>query len=399
VSGARPEGAPAPFPYAGFLVLASVIVLAVTTEGLPTGLLPEMSASLGVPRPAVGMLVTVYALTVAVASIPLIRLTRSWPRHLLLTAATIELGASVVLSAIMPGYGGLVVARVLGGLGHAVFWATIGAYSGHALRPEHVARGVAIALGGATVGFVLGLPLTTAVGHAIGWRPTFAAVGVLLLLGAGAIRRFLPRVAGSPAAPHASARDGSVVPVLIVCLLALVAMTGHYAFFTYIAAYARDVLTVPPAAVAALLLMNGVAGAVGLVCAGTFLAARPHTGIVLGLSVSVAAIGLLASAPRAPWIALPAMFLWSMAFGVLPTLMQTLLLRESSSAFRDTGNAVYTATFNIGIGGGALVGALLYSTVGLGSLPWADVAVLALSAVLVVAASSRLPTTRPVPAS
>ena len=90
------------------------------------------------------------------------------------------------------------------------------------------------------------------------------------------------------------------------------------------------------------------------------------------------------------------MFLRWMAFGVLPTLMRTLLLRESSSAFRDTGNAVYTATFTIGIGGGALVGALRYSAVGVGSLPWVDVGVLALSAVLVVATSSRLPTTRPV---
>ena len=399
MSGARPDRATAPFPYTGFLVLAAVIVLAVTAEGLPTGLLPEMSTSLGVSRPDVGMLVTVYALTVAVASVPLIRLTRSWPRHLLLTAATVELGASVVLSALMPGYGGLLAARVLGGLGHAVFWATIGAYSGHALPREHIARGVAIALGGATAGFVLGLPLATAVGHALGWRPTFAALGVLLLLGAELVRRFIPRVAGSSAAPAVRTRDASVVPVLIVCLVALVAMTGHFAFYTYIVAYARDVLTVPPAAVAGLLLMNGVAGAVGLVCAGTFLAARPHTGIVAGLCVSVAAIGLLASAPRAPWIALPAMFLWSTAFGVLPTLMQTLLLRESSIAFRDTGNAIYTAAFNIGIGGGALVGALLYSAVGLGSLPWVDVAVLVLSAVLVVAASSRLPTTRPVTAS
>jgi predicted MFS family arabinose efflux permease len=47
---------------------------------MPTVLLPEMSVSLEVSRPAVGMLVTVYALTVAVTSIPLIRLTRSWPR-------------------------------------------------------------------------------------------------------------------------------------------------------------------------------------------------------------------------------------------------------------------------------------------------------------------------------
>ena len=268
------------FPYAGFLTLAAVIVLAVTTETLPTGLLPDMSTSLRVPRPEIGLLVTVYALTVALTSIPLIRLTRSWPRHRLLTVATVELGVSVILSALAPTYAALVATRVVGGLGHAVFWATIGAYPGHAVARRHLGRAVAISLAGSTVGFVFGLPLATAVGQLLGWRPTFAVVGAALVVSSVAVHRLAPRVAGSSAIPRGARGASPLGPVAVVCVLALVAMTGHYAFSTYIAVYARDVLAVPAGAVGVLLLMNGVAGALGLACAGTVLATRPSAGIV-----------------------------------------------------------------------------------------------------------------------
>jgi predicted MFS family arabinose efflux permease len=387
---------PASFPYAGFLVLAAVIVLAVTTETMPTGLLPDMAASLGVSRPSIGVLVTVYALTVAAVSIPLIRLTRTWPRHALLAAAVVELGLSVILSAASPDYGFLVATRVLGGLGHAVFWATIGAYPGHAVAREHLGRAVGITLGGSTVGFVFGLPLATAIGHSIGWRPTFVAVGAALVVAALAVWRLMPPVRGSDAAPREHRRrDPSVVPVLIICLLALVAMTGHYAFYTYIAAYARDALAVPAGSVGLLLLGNGLAGAAGLLVATTVLARRPLSGMAAALAASAAAVALFALCPGHPRVSLPAMLGWSLAFGLIQPLMQTHLLAEASSGFRDAGNAMYTATFSVGIGGGALVGALWYGGIGLRSLPWVDVAGLMLSVALVSVASGRMRAPRP----
>ena len=81
------------------------------------------------------------------------------------------------------------------------------------------------------------------------------------------------------------------------------------------------------------------------------------------------------------------MFIWSMAFGVLPPLMQTQLLREATAGLQDAANAVYTATFSVGIGGGALVGALSYGVLGVGALPWVDIGLLLVSAMLVVVTS------------
>ena len=67
---------------------------------------------------------------------------------------------------------------------------------------------------------------------------------------------------------------------------------------------------------------------------------------------------------------------------VLPTLLQTELLRVASARFRDTASALYTTAFNVGIGGGALVGGAVYAAWGIGTLPWAALAILAASLVM-----------------
>jgi DHA1 family inner membrane transport protein len=388
-----------PFPWAGFLVLAFVIVLAVTTETMPTGLLPDMSRSLGVSEPAIGLLVTIYAFSVAVVSIPLIALTRRWQRHRLLAISVAVLGLSSVLSSLAPSYEAVVATRVFGGLGHAVFWATVGAYPGHAVAREQISKAVGIVLGGSTVGFVLGVPIATFVGHAFGWRPTFGAVGVILVLCAILVWRFLPAVTPVVRAPRMERRpDATVLPVLLVCALALVAMTGHYTFYTYIAPYAIGILGVPPGLVGPLLFLTGIAASLGLVLAGTVFAVRTSRGMMVALVASAIAVSCVAMSTHEIWLCLPALFIWSVALGMLPALMQTRILHVSSAAFRDAGNAVYTAAFNVGIGGGAFVGALVYGANGLTPLPWVDVAILVLSCVFVVATRRWDAPADPVPA-
>ncbi|MEU1436411.1 hypothetical protein ABZ438_20335 [Streptomyces sp. NPDC005786] len=65
---------------AGLLVLATTIFVVVTTELLPVGLLTPISDDLGVARSRAGLLVTVYAFTVALTAAPLTHWTAAWPR-------------------------------------------------------------------------------------------------------------------------------------------------------------------------------------------------------------------------------------------------------------------------------------------------------------------------------
>jgi predicted MFS family arabinose efflux permease len=73
-----------------------------------------------------------------------------------------------------------------------------------------------------------------------------------------------------------------------------------------------------------------------------------------------------------------------MAFGMLAPLLQTRMLHAASPQIRDTASAFYTTAFNAGIGGGALLGAVLLDSVGLKMVPIVYVGLLVVALVLVI---------------
>lgn len=380
------------FPWTGLIALAAATFLSVTSEMIPTGLLPDMSASLGVSEAQIGLLVTVFAFTVVVTSTPLTALTRRWPRHGLLIGILVVLGVSNGLTAIAPSYEFVVGSRILGGVAHGMFWSIVGAYAGHLVPKEQIGRAVSITLGGGTLAFVLGVPLGTFAGHVFGWRLSFGLLAVLMAIGAVVIWKFLPAVrreedgAGARRRDRSAprVRDRSIPAVVMVCLIAAVTMIGHYAFYTFVVPFLTGPMGVPAGNIGALLFVYGIAGAGGLLLAGSVLGPRPQFGLIVTLLVAGASVAGLAVVAAQPVAALVAFLLWGLAFGALPPLLQTRLLHTSSPAFRDTASALYTTSFNIGIGGGALVGSLIFDAGGLMVLPWCYVGLLLVSVVLVL---------------
>ncbi|MDR6971383.1 MFS transporter [Leifsonia shinshuensis] len=380
------------FPWVGLIALASATFLSVTSEMIPTGLLPDMSASLGVSEAQVGLLVTVFAFTVVVTSTPLTALTRRWPRHGLLIGILVVLGVSNALTAIAPDYGFVVGSRILGGVAHGMFWSIVGAYAGHLVPKDQIGRAVSITLGGGTLAFVFGVPLGTFAGHLFGWRLSFAILAALMMVGALVIWKLLPAVERDSDGARRTRRDRTVprprdrtVPaVIMVCAIAAVTMVGHYAFYTFVVPFLTGPMGVPSGNVGALLFLYGIAGAGGLLLAGSVLGPRPQLGLILALAVTGVAVAALALVAGQIVAALIAFLLWGLAFGALPPLLQTRMLHTSSPAFRDTASALYTTSFNIGIGGGALVGALIFDLGGLMLLPWCYVGLLVVSIVLVL---------------
>ncbi len=389
---ARPT-APA-FPWVGLLTLAVAVFLSITIEMLPMGLLPDISQELGVSEPQVGLLVSVFAFTVVITSAPLMALTRRLPRQPLLVGVLVILAFSSVLTAIAPSYEFMVATRVLGGAAHGLFWSIVGAYAGHLVPKEQLARAVAITTAGGSLAFVLGVPLGTALGHAFGWRIAFAGIAALTLIGALLVWWLLPGVqhrhAPAEGTEHVSVRrDPTLVAVIVVCVITGVVMIGQYAVYTYIAPYLIDVVGADAAQVGPLLFGYGIAGAVGLLLAGTVLGRRPTLGLLIafaGVGIGVAA---LAAFSAVPVLAIGAFFFWGIAFGALPPLLNTRLLHSASARIRDAAAAFYTTAFNLGIGGGALLGAALYNTIGLQALPWVFVGILVLSFLIVVITARR----------
>jgi predicted MFS family arabinose efflux permease len=386
-----------PFPWGGLIVLAIAVFLSVTAEMIPTGLLPEMSTSLGVSESQTGLLISVFAFAVVLTSVPLTFLFRRIPRHLLLMMVLVVIAASSLVGGLAPSFEVLVGARVIGGMAHGVFWGVVGAYSAHLVPREQIGRAVAITTGGGTLAFVLGVPLATAVGHAWGWRVPFFGIGALALLGAVFILLLLPRVdhrkhlepSTDTRALRAARRRGPLDPtipvVALICILVAVIMIGNYAFYTYIAPFMIGEMGVPEGQVGLLLLVYGGAGAIGVFAAGAVFGRRPTTGLVIALAATGVSVLVLALFAANPVLAIGAFFIWGVAFGVLPTLLPTRLMHAASPEIRDTSSAFYSTAFNAGIGLGALVGSVFLDSLGLTSLPWIYLIALAIAGALLAA--------------
>lgn len=378
------------FPWAGLLTLAALIFTTVTSEFLPTGLLPDIAAELGVTESQVGLLITVFAGTVVVSAAPLAFLTRSVSRKKLVIAVLLVFVSSNVLSAIAPSYEVLVASRVLGGLAHGLFWSVVGAYSAHLVPKHQLGRAIAITGGGASAAFVLGVPLGTALGHAVGWRSAFAVIAVLVLVLTVVTARLLPavrhgEVLATGEIPLPILRDRSVPPVVLVGMILIVVTLGHNLFYTYIAPFLISSVGIDPGAIAVVLFLFGGAGAVGLVAAGTLGDRFPRGSLVGVTGVVVLSVLTIAIFPGQPWLVLVAIGVWGAAFGALPTLLQARMLYTASLRVRDAAAAYFTTSFNVAIGGGALIGGLILDGWGLGALPWIDVAITVVGLGLILA--------------
>ena len=390
--GAPRNTASTTFPWAGLLTLSALIFTSVTSEFLPTGLLPDIAAELKVSESQVGLLVTVFAGTVVLSAAPLSVLTRRYSRKSLVIVVLMVFALANVLAALAPNYELLIGARVIGGLAHGLFWAVVGAYSAHLVPKHQLGRAIAITGGGGTAAFVLGVPLGTAIGHAVGWRLAFGVIAAIIVILTLVTAKLLPAVShgvvlSTGEIPIPMRKDRSVPAVIAVGIILILVAFGHNLFYTYIAPYLIGPVGFDAGSVAGVLFLYGAAGALGLVLAGTLGDRFPQVILIAAVALVMASVLIIGAFTSTTGVVLVAIFLWGMAFGALPSLMQTRMMHTASLRVRDAAAAYFTTSFNVAIGGGALVGGLLLDGWGIEVLPFVDVAitVIGFTLILVVA--------------
>ncbi|MFC5503060.1 MFS transporter [Lysinimonas soli] len=388
------EGSDSRFPLFRLLVITGAIFVAVSSEFLPTGLLPDIAAELHVSESRVGLLVTIFALTVVVSTAPLTALTHRFPRKWLMVTMLGVFAVANFLAAISPSYEFLAGARVLGGLAHGLFWSVTGPYASRIVPQRQLSRALAVTNAGGTAAFILGVPFGTALGHALGWRLAFAVMGGVVLVFLLLVVLALPHVShlvtlktGEIALPLR--QDRTVPAVVIVSVTILLLAVGQNAYYTYIVPWATQVGGIPAGDVSALLFGYGAAGAFGLLIAGLLGDRFPRGALLilaLSVAVTVAALGIFGAA--SPVIVVIGMIAWSVAFGGIPSLLQGRMMHSASLRLRDTAAAWTTISFNVAIGGGAFLGGLLLDGFGIRVLPWVEVAFV-LAGMLFVVLSDR----------
>ena len=370
--------------------LSAACFVSVTSENLPVALLPDLASGFGVSESAVGLLVTGYAVVVAVSVVPLVAMTARWDRRTTAVATVATITASNLLLAVAPDYGVAVVARVVSAVGHGVFWSVVAPMAARLLGPHQVGRATAVVFAGNSLAFLFGLPLTSWLGATIGWRPTVLAMACAAALSAVVIRATVDPLPsersqqGGPPAVRRTVTDRSLAPVN---LTTVVVVLGQFAAFTYITVIIADYVQLSGAATSGLLLAHGAAGLVGLVLMGRLVDRRPQaTALMVTAGLAACMLVLLIVGPISGSVAAAAVVLWGVPAGGMAVVLQAAVLR-TATARQDLASAVYIVAYQIGIGGGAALGGVF---LGLAALPVAvaTAATCGLAALLVVRRSA-----------
>lgn len=361
-----------------------------TTEFVIMGLLPEVARDLAVSIPCAGLLVSGYALGVAVGAPLLAVLTSKLPGK---TALQGLMGVFIVgnaLCAMAGDYRMLMIARVVTSFAHGSFFG-IGAVVAASLVPrEKQASAIALMFVGLTLANVLGVPFGTFVGQNFGWRTSFwivAGLGVAALAGIAALvpdRRDVK--------PVGLAREVRVLrepQVWLALAMTVLGFGGVFVVFTYIAPLLEEVTGFSPHAVTLILVLFGAGLTLGNVVGGK-LADRALMPSLMGILVALALVmAVFARTSHSPVLAAITVFVWGVAaFATVPPLQMRVVQKASHAPH--LASTLNIGAFNVGNAGGAWLGGLALSHgFALDTLPWVA-AMVTLAALALTYVAARL---------
>jgi predicted MFS family arabinose efflux permease len=370
-------------------VLAAAAFIYVTAEILPVGALPAIARGLHVSVPVVGTLLAWYALVAAVTTIPLVRWTAHWPRRRALLLSLACLTASQLISAMAPNFVVLAGGRVLSAITHGLMLSVLAPIATRLVPASHSGRATTVIYVGISLAVVVGSPATAAMSLLWGWRVAVGAVAAVAAVVTVAAWAVLPvQTLSQEQLAHigSGARHYRNRRLVIVSLLTMVAVTGHYVSYTYIAVIIRDVVGVRGPALAWLLAAYGVAGLLAMPLIARPSDHRPRAAVMscmaaLWLTFVVLIALTFHNVPTAASIVIgiAAIALWGATANGVSPMLQAAAMRAGADD-PDGASGLYMAAFQIGIMAGSFAGGLLYER--------SVLAMLAASAVLIGAAAA-----------
>jgi MFS transporter, DHA1 family, inner membrane transport protein len=347
-----------------------------TTEFVIVGLIPTLSADLSVSLPSAGLLVSFYALGVAFGAPVITALTGRVPRKTLLIALMVLFTLANLLAWHAPSYSTLIIARVLSGFAHGVFFSVGSIIATSVVPKERAASAIATMFSGLTVAFVTGVPLGTLIGQHFGWRATFlivAAFGLIAMIGTVL---FVPRhIAHSP---PASIRLQATVfrepRLLLVFAMTAVGYGGSLIAFTYLAPILEQISGFSPSIVGLVLLLYGASVAAGNMLGGRLADKHgPITALKVIFALLSAALLLLDATATSKTLVLIVVLGWgAVAFGNVQALQVYVVKQAERFAPHsvNVASGMNIAAFNLGVAGGAWTGGVIVSHIGLMNTPW-----------------------------
>ncbi|MED0672272.1 MFS transporter [Aneurinibacillus aneurinilyticus] len=365
-----------------------------TTEFISVGLLPLIAQDLQISVTTAGLTVSLYALGVTFGAPILTSVTSSMSRKSLLLWIMIIFIVGNIIAANATSVGILLVARVLSAFSHGVFMSIGSTIAANLVPEDRRASAISIMFTGLTVATVTGVPFGTFIGQQFGWRFAFIAIIVVGVIAFIANSILVP--SDLPKGTRTTFRDQFklVTNGRLLLLFAITALGygGTFVVFTYLSPLLQDITGFKEGNVAVILLVYGVAIAIGNVIGGKVANRKPIVALFYMFIVQAIVLFILTfTAPFkvAGFITIILMGLF--AFMNVPGLQVyvVMLAERFVPSAVDVASAINIAAFNAGIAIGSYLGGVITDSVGLIHTAWIG-ALMVLGAVILTGWSRAL---------
>ncbi|TQF01132.1 MFS transporter [Kitasatospora acidiphila] len=336
-----------------------------TTEFVIMGLLPQIAGDYGVSIPSAGLLVTGYALGVVVGAPLMTALGTKTSRRTMLMLLMGLFTVGNLLSAVAPSFTVMLAGRIVASLAHGAFFGIGAVVAADLVTPDKKAGAIATMFTGLTVANIVGVPLGTFIGQAVGWRATFAAVaalGIVGLLGIAKLVPALPRSQGAHLRRELAAfRNTQVVLAMAMTVLGF---GGVFAAITYIAPMMTHVAGYSDGAVTWLLVLFGIGMFLGNLLGGRFADRKLMPMLYSALGGLAVVLALFTFTAHSKVLAAATILLvGALGFATVPPLQKRVL--DQAHGAPTLASAVNIGAFNLGNALSAWLGGMVISA-GLG---------------------------------
>ena len=327
-----------------------------TTEYIPIALLSDIGQSFGKAATEVGMMITVYAWIVALLSLPLMLMTKNIERRKLLLMLFALFALFHALSFFSWNFNILLVSRIGIALTHAVFWSITASLAVRLAPTGKTNQALGLLSTGTVLAMVLGIPLGRVVGQYFSWQLSF------LLIGVCAAGVMLVLAKNLPALPSQNTGSLSSLPslfkrrnLMLLYAMTVLIITAHFTAYSYIEPFVLQVGEFKAEQVTIVLSLYGLAGFAASYLFGKWFAKSQRLFMLGAVAVILLSALLLLPFASSPYAVYALVFIWGVAIVIVSLGMVSKVLSFASDA-TDVANSIYSGLYNVGIGGGALLG-------------------------------------------
>lgn len=355
-----------------------------TSEFIPIGLLSGIADDFGISESAAGMLITVYAWVVAIASLPLMLVFAKTENKRLMLSIVALFVLSHIVSGFAANYNMLMISRMGVACSHAIFWSIVTPLAVKVAPEGKGATALSMVVSGSSFAMIVGLPLGRTIGLLVGWRTAFLIIAGIAAMIFCILAAVLKRT------PSDSSFSLRKLPGLIkspallgIFLLTLVAITGHFTAYSYIEPFLGQVAGFSNTGITLILAMFGVVGIIGSFIFSGHYSRTPRPFLLLAVAGLCLFLLLLHPAAFNPVTAVLLCLLWGFAINSYNLTFQTEIIRNAPDG-TSVAMSIYSGIYNIGIGTGALIGGSVCSGIGIPYIGYVGGAIVLVAAIYFV---------------